>query len=1536
MNHLLRFIFFLLIISRFSSLLSQCNFIYSGNLCKGSTITFTGDPASTIQKFYFDGVDSTAGSRIVNYTFKSKGLKTITYVGRINGNACTSQVQLNIKDQPVISVSAKSAFTQCFEKNLFCFKDSSNTKSSVKITDAIWRINDGQLFEYKYPNIDVDKCFSFKDQRGGNIFIQLFYTDANGCSTTDTINPAGLVREKIGAYFSYTALKNPSCDSVEITSTNLSLISQQKTKTVNWEWGDGSSSNQWGPLLKKKYLLPGYFLIKLKIQSTDGCADSFTNTKTVAVFSPKMAINANADSVCVSNAIVKFNANPFPEGAAGFLWNFGEPSSAILNFNNHEKSPQHQYNTIGPVEVKLTAVHPICGTLTAFDTLKILGPVSTIENIGNRIPEYQVFQCNPVNPVPVTFQNLSTFYHNDKNILDEDSLVLENGKWNYVFNSQQQALKKKDYLTRNRSNACVVRLWDFDDIYAPKCTTDVKANENVTNNCRYSRDSLPVHYFPNWDDVFFHHWEKYQFSEGIINSSGDQVTQRQIYPSDSFVVVMDSVLVIPANKTDSLNANAYSTLFYKKYLGEKWFTGAGTRTIEYPLNINIPSGKVLYVTPVSGSQYSVNGPNQISLNPGDIIQNKNNSDSVEYLLTLNLVRDTIPMQLLKLERSRQHYLNQISQFSSNYSGTKGIDYIVDFNRFRTKYYSKIPGLFVAKLSQIDTCNSLKCGSEVRKVISTLLPNAGGQDVHLRAIKLPCLSVQKPQNNVRFILDDVIPPGSFTYMAIQSDSGCGLDFTPFYYLPSGNNGMPYLNYNVNGNPGSVYELDYSSNQLCKDNFCPTVGFIIGNGTSKSGNKPLCSDTFYYHKMVCFPKMYANFNIKGPRKNIYGQNTMCRGNSLYAFPTAENLTDPHDISQIRWALTTLNAGKTFDKKWEQTVTEEYHFNSILPDSGKNKIYNYLVIIKTKNTPENPCSNVENVFTELDRDTIVTAIISKWDTACFFEKAWSSIVPLIKKFNLDPYLISPVQFNKLIWNRKGTPGVSSSGSKGIIDTSGFGDLLNFKFVPVNNYYRITHFRDTSIRPVDSFYDKGKWQAGYAFQSEFNGYHLASLQTISDDGICDEFSAIPIICGFALSYTMPDSVAAKNVGSGLKAKFEAHYFHPDPLNFGTFDSYDYWQDPLHKPGCFARLDWSSADDDPQNPITIFGGSLYGKIIQPNLSWTDLGGGGPSDIYYKDTGVYHWRYAACDSNNCSDTISGNIIITGVSADFDLDTIVPACNVLVELFDQSVLFDPGIWYRGGCSKSYVPNDYITEKRIQWGDGAEQIFQASSPQDSLKLRGIAHLYKGRGSYTISYIVSTKLGNRDTNQKTIFIPGAKPEFKYAGTPAHDTTIYEGDSITFLNTTSNASSSADYTFFFGDGQFENTGPGVNPMHIYAKAGDYAIFLEAYDSLNFGPGVHRYCPVIFPDTPNQVAHTVHVLPFVDVREVNGLRVAIYPNPTADYLNWIGPTADYMNIYDISGRLQLSLTPSGKLDVHSLNPGVYVLKVGLEKTEICLKFVHY
>ncbi|MFX1377183.1 MAG: PKD domain-containing protein [Promethearchaeota archaeon] len=110
-----------------------------------------------------------------------------------------------------------------------------------------------------------------------------------------------------------------------------------------------------------------------------------------------------------------------------------------------------------------------------------------------------------------------------------------------------------------------------------------------------------------------------------------------------------------------------------------------------------------------------------------------------------------------------------------------------------------------------------------------------------------------------------------------------------------------------------------------------------------------------------------------------------------------------------------------------------------------------------------------------------------------------------------------------------------------------------------------------------------------------------------------------------------------------------------------------------------------------------------------------------------------------------------------------------------------------------------------------------------LRDPTHVYTTAGTYTVTLTVTDSDGDSDIETKVDFIIVVVDLQPIAEFEADQTTILEGESVTFTFTGSEGDSPASFVWDFGDGGASNL---RDPTHVYVTAGTYTVTLTVTDS--------------------------------------------------------------------------------------------------------------
>ncbi len=280
--------------------------------------------------------------------------------------------------------------------------------------------------------------------------------------------------------------------------------------------------------------------------------------------------------------------------------------------------------------------------------------------------------------------------------------------------------------------------------------------------------------------------------------------------------------------------------------------------------------------------------------------------------------------------------------------------------------------------------------------------------------------------------------------------------------------------------------------------------------------------------------------------------------------------------------------------------------------------------------------------------------------------------------------------------------------------------------------------------------------------------------------------------------------------------------------DRHDYWANPTvdangafrdkPNPGQYETIRWNFGDGSgwnssvPQNPVRS----------------------------YSDPGVYDVQVEYTDSIGCKQIARKRITVTGVAANFTFDRKIDKCRPTVDFVDSTIMLDPCLLINNtNC-------DGIVSWEWDFGDNK------GNASTSI-LKKPSKVYTSFGDFEVKLIITTQLGCKDSITRTISLEGPRPRFEFAA----DSVGCVPFTVELRNTSINATNDAEWTWFFGDGDFVTTRADSNVRHTYDSAGVFEIFLLQNDSTKLGGGK---CDGLYPDTAqtggNYRKYIVRVLP--------------------------------------------------------------------------------
>jgi gliding motility-associated-like protein len=515
---------------------AQCNIFVSGSVCVGQPAQFSVNaPGASNINWNF------AGTQINNnptptFPFPSPGQYQVTVtLTTATGQPCSNTITVTVNPNPIISWKAVNSIVQCFNGNVFCIEDMSTPATGTRLKRSTV-ILAGTNATRLNPENPYQICISTADPEGGLYSLTVEIEDSNGCIVKKDYNDTFKVVPSI--FIQFTSNKPKGCDEVHMKLQNTSLIDKGAVDSFVWNFGDGTkNTTDWDSISKWYYTQGpdnGNFRVSLTVTDTNGCTESFTIQDAATNLIINNYIEAEKDSTCISDNVIKFELKPgLLAGTSSFLWNFGDPLSGGQNFDFiNSTNTEHRFSVPGPFLISYTLQHPICGMRTLYKQISVIGPQSVIPR--NSIPINERYQCDSFRSV--FFPNSSLFFHNDENISDDASGYIDINSnpsgWHYYFDSANQTLRQSNLDLRGNygTNKCVFRIWDFDDDHAPTCTTDSRPiypqsltfnnlhflpdpntglypkntydSNNDWINCRYSLDSLPFHSYPKWERIY--------------------------------------------------------------------------------------------------------------------------------------------------------------------------------------------------------------------------------------------------------------------------------------------------------------------------------------------------------------------------------------------------------------------------------------------------------------------------------------------------------------------------------------------------------------------------------------------------------------------------------------------------------------------------------------------------------------------------------------------------------------------------------------------------------------------------------------------------------------------------------------------------------------------------------------------------------------------------------------------------------------------------------------------------------------------------
>ncbi|MFN4084055.1 MAG: PKD domain-containing protein [Bacteroidia bacterium] len=453
---LLSVLFFLFLMG--STLAQNCQITTATTkVCLGNTLLFNvsfdnGFTATSYQWNFGNGATSTQASPVYQYPAIGTFTPSVTITFSNNTTCNVNGQVITVVGNPVADFVLTTEDTQCFKGNNFCINDLSVPgQSNAPISSRIILWGDGN-FNNSSPSFNP-VCYSYTNPLGGSFPIVVEVTDANNCTSRKEVQRAATVWSKMQDV-SFNTNYTIQCNQTPVTFINTSKIPQSMIKSFLWEFGDGNTNTtNWNNFIHT-YTQTGSFAARLTVIDINGCADTFR-------LNPA-GINARIDDViylssnnsCFRNNLIQYESKNVSQAFTAFVFfnNNGQRLDSLITSVGNYRFP-----TCGRFKISMYVRLGNCNVKR--DTfIDIYGPDAVAERIDSVPARIQSsIQC----------EIYDTVYFRTPTI--------ETSCWHLNDN--------------------MFYLWDFNDPFAPPCTTYTKLNQNVGVNCRYSRDSINVKHF---------------------------------------------------------------------------------------------------------------------------------------------------------------------------------------------------------------------------------------------------------------------------------------------------------------------------------------------------------------------------------------------------------------------------------------------------------------------------------------------------------------------------------------------------------------------------------------------------------------------------------------------------------------------------------------------------------------------------------------------------------------------------------------------------------------------------------------------------------------------------------------------------------------------------------------------------------------------------------------------------------------------------------------------------------------------------------
>ncbi len=282
-------------------------------------------PGGIIQTWHWDfGDEESSASKNPSHTYAAEGTYKVKLSATSNKGCLDS-----ISHDAVVFGLPDVSFTYenvCLFKSMFF----TNTSTSTAGTIYLWNFGDGTSLQ---QSTDANHLYT----ESGTYTVTLKAVTSSG--GVDSVSKTVLVYPR--------AVPNFSTDNIcESNTANFTNYTESETPylTYLWDFGNNETDQRTDP--ETVYSEAGNYPVKLRVETSDGCADSIT--KNILVF-PNPEADFEVENVPYQQPSVFINQSSIDYGQLHYHWNFGDENTSDTTH------PVYVYESPGVYTVQLTA-----------------------------------------------------------------------------------------------------------------------------------------------------------------------------------------------------------------------------------------------------------------------------------------------------------------------------------------------------------------------------------------------------------------------------------------------------------------------------------------------------------------------------------------------------------------------------------------------------------------------------------------------------------------------------------------------------------------------------------------------------------------------------------------------------------------------------------------------------------------------------------------------------------------------------------------------------------------------------------------------------------------------------------------------------------------------------------------------------------------------------------------------------------------------------------------------------------------------------